>query len=277
MKKNITSKIVLGTEVFSGYRGKKFSSEQIRKVLIFAYKSGIRELDTAPVYGKSNHEVEKRVGYIIKKNKLKYKISTKFSVNKFLLKDKKNLLNDLNNQFERSLKFLKRNYIDNYFFHSGTDEEFFNDDIWEFLYSKKKKGLIENLCLSLKHDLVKKNSLKMLYLCDEYKINKVSTVCNLYTRDSLKKVIPFCKKNKISIYGRMPLAKGLLTGKYKNLDEFNRYDPRIKDLKLSKKIIDFSKNIKNLSAKNSVLWSLQHCDKVVLAFKNVHQIKDIIK
>ena len=68
----------------------------------------------------------------------------------------------IEDQFERSLKFLKRNYIDNYFFHSGTDEEFFNDDIWEFLYSKKKKGLIENLCLSLKHDLVKKNSLKSL-------------------------------------------------------------------------------------------------------------------
>ena len=29
------------------------------------------------------------------------------------------------------------------------------DDIWDFL-NKKKDGLIKNLCLSLKHDLVKK-------------------------------------------------------------------------------------------------------------------------
>ena len=276
MKNNLFKKIVLGTEVFSGSWGIKFSSAQIKKILIFGYKNGIRELDTAPIYGKKNHEIEKRLGHILKSEKLKYKINTKFTINKFLLKDKKSLLKDLNNQLERSLKSLTRDSIDNYFFHSGTDDEFFNDDVWEFLYKKKKKGLIRNLCLSLKHDLVKKNSLKQLYLHDQYKINKISTVCNLYSRESLKKVIPFCKKNKISIYGRMPLAKGLLTGKYKDVSKFNKIDPRVNNLKLTKKIINFSKNIKNLSAKNSVLWSLKHCEKVVLGFKNINQIKNII-
>ena len=42
----------------------------------------------------------------------------------------------------------------------------------------------------------------------------------------------------------MALAKGLLTGKYKSLNAFDRYDPRYKDLKLTKKIIDFSKKLK---------------------------------
>ena len=112
---------------------------------------------------------------------------------------------------------------------------------------------------------------------DKYKISKISTVCNLYTRDSLKKVIPFCKKNKITIYGRMPLAKGLLTGKYKDLSRFDKVDPRVNNLSLTKKIINYSKKIKNLSAKNSVLWSLKYCEKVVLGFKNIHQIKNIIE
>jgi len=274
---NLINKIVLGTEVFSGSWGVNFSSTQIKKILIFCYKNGIRELDTAPIYGKRKHEVEKKLGNIIKNEKLKYKVNTKFTINKHLLKDKKNLLKDLDNQLKRSLKYLQKEYVDNYFFHSGTDEEFLNDDIWEFLHNKKKKGLIKNLCLSLRHDLVKKNSLKQLYFCKKYKINKISTVCNLYSKDSLKKVIPFCKKNKISVYGRMPLAKGLLSGKYKNLSKFEKSDPRINNLELTREIIKFSKNIKNLSAKNSELWSLNHCEKIILGFKNINQIKNIIE
>ena len=128
------------------------------------------------------------------------------------------------------------------------------------------------MCISLRHDLVKKNSLKQLDYLEKYGINKISTVCNLYSKESLKKVVPICKKN-IFIYGRMALAKGLLTEKYKSLNAFDRYDPRYKDLKLTKKIIDFSKKIKNLSAKKSVMWSLKHCDKVILGFKNIEQIK----
>ena len=277
MKNNLFKKIVLGTEVFSGSWGTKFRSSQIKKILIDGYENGIRELDTAPIYGKKNHEVEKRLGEILKKEKLKYKISTKFSINSNLLKKKSSLLKDVNNQLEKSLICLKRNYIDNYFFHSGTDKEFFNDEVWELLLKKKEQGLIKNLCLSLKHDLVKKNSLKQLFYSKEYKINKISTVCNLYTNEALKNVIPFCKKNKIQIYGRMPLAKGLLTGKYNSKSRFNSFDPRLKNLLLTKKIIRFSKNIKNLSAKNSIVWSLKHCNKVVLGFKNVQQIYNLNK
>ena len=277
MKNNLFKKIVLGTEVFSGSWGTKFSSSQVKKILIDGYENGIRELDTAPIYGKKNHEVEKRLGEILKKEKLKYKISTKFSIKKNLFKKKSSLLKDVNNQFEKSLISLKKDYIDNYFFHSGPDKEFFNDEVWELLLKKKEQGLIKNLCLSLKHDLVKKNSLKQLFNFKEYNINKISTVCNLYSNEALKNVIPFCKKNKIQIYGRMPLAKGLLTGKYNSKSRFNSFDPRLKNLLLTKKIIRFSKNIKNLSAKNSIVWSLKHCNKVVLGFKNVKQIYNLNK
>ena len=88
---------------------------------------------------KKKHDVEKILGSILKKEKLKYKISTKFTIDKYLLKDKKKLLKNLRSQLELSLKSLKKDTIDNYFFHSGTDEEFFNDDVWEFLYQQKKE------------------------------------------------------------------------------------------------------------------------------------------
>ena len=62
---------------------------------------------------------------------------------------------------------------------------------------KKEQGLIKILCLSLKHDLVKKNSLKQLFNFREYNINKISTVYNLYTNEALKNVILVCKKKNL--------------------------------------------------------------------------------
>jgi aryl-alcohol dehydrogenase-like predicted oxidoreductase len=276
LKYNFFKKIVLGSEVFSGSWGINFNVNKISKILKFASMIGVREIDTAPTYGKKKHEVEKKIGEILFKENLKFSICTKFIIDKNLLKNRDNLLKNIKSQLEGSLKSLKIDTIDNYFFHSGTDEEFFNDDVWEFLVKKKKDGLIKNLCLSLKHDLVRKNTLKQLDFIDQYQIDKISTVCNLYSRESLKKVIPFCKKKNLTIYGRIPLAKGLLTGKYKDLTKFNKLDPRINNLEMTKKIITFSKKIKNLSAKKSVLWSIKHCDKVIIGFKNINQIKSLI-
>ena len=132
-------KIVIGSEVFSGSWGIKFNLRKIRSILSYAYEQGINEIDTAPIYGKKDHEVEKKIGNILKKEKLKFLINTKFTVNKSFIKNKKKLCNSLNYQLENSLKSLKRERIDNYFFHSGTDEEFFVDDLWEFLNKKKKR------------------------------------------------------------------------------------------------------------------------------------------
>lgn len=275
MKNNLFKKIVLGSEVFSGSWGLSFNLNKISEILKFAFDVGVREIDTAPIYGKKKHDVEKKIGKILFKENLKYSISTKFTINKNLLKDKVNLLKSVKSQLEESLKSLKTDAIDNYFFHSGTDKEFINDDVWEFLIKKKKEGLVKNLCLSLKHDLVKKNSLKQLDFIEKYEIDKISTVCNLYSKESLKRVIPFCKKKKLSIYGRMPLAKGLLSGKYKDLSKFDKHDPRSNNMEMTQKIINFSKKIKNLSAKNSILWSLKHCDKVVIGFKNINQINNL--
>ena len=71
--------LVLGTEVFSGNWGTKISANLSEKILIEANKKGINELDAASSYGESN-SVEKLIGKIVKKNKIKYSISSKFKI-----------------------------------------------------------------------------------------------------------------------------------------------------------------------------------------------------
>ena len=106
MKNNLFKKIVIGSEVFSGAWGIKFNEKKINQILKYAFDKGIREIDTAPVYGIKLHEVEKKIGKVIKKENLKYKINTKFSINKSLIKNKTDLKKSLKSQLENSLRSL---------------------------------------------------------------------------------------------------------------------------------------------------------------------------
>tara|TARA_Y100000590_G_scaffold357628_1_gene412518 strand:- start:1062 stop:1907 length:846 start_codon:yes stop_codon:yes gene_type:complete len=277
LKNSSFKKIVLGTEVFSGSWGTKFSQSKIEKILECANNFGIKEIDTAPSYGNPKHQVEKLLGRALIKYKKNFKINTKFE-NKIIGSSKiarEKRLSLLKKSIENSLKFLKIDNINILFFHSGSNEQFLNDDMWEYLIQIKKEKIVNKLGLSLKHNLVKNNDLTQLKKSMDYNISCVSTVLNMFTRDSLRLVVPFCRRNKILLYTRLALAKGLLTEKYNSIDDFSKKDPRYIDHINTKKILIFKKNIKNLTAKKSILWSFQRSDKVILSFKNINQIKNI--
>ena len=80
MKKSLFQKIVLGSEVFSGSWGISFSQKKVDKIINRAYDLKIREIDTAPSYGKNIHDVEKMLGKSLCGNRSKFIINTKFSV-----------------------------------------------------------------------------------------------------------------------------------------------------------------------------------------------------
>ena len=48
-------------------------------------------------------------------------------------------------QLEESLKALRRDYLDLYQFHSGSDEDFDNDDLWTMLDKQVQAGKILKL------------------------------------------------------------------------------------------------------------------------------------
>ena len=71
MKNILFRQIVIGSEVFSGAWGLKFEEKKINRILKFAYDKGIREIDTSPIYGKKNHDVEKKNRQCNKKSEFK--------------------------------------------------------------------------------------------------------------------------------------------------------------------------------------------------------------
>jgi len=265
----------MGTELFSGSRDKRYNLKEVITLLNGALKLGVNQIDTAPSYGK-NFSVEKMIGKAIKKNRNKFKLSTKF-INDRDISHPIKRLDIIKRNFEKSLNNLQTNFIDNYFFHSGSNLEFFDDKIWQFLNDLKKKKLIINLGLAIKHNLVKKHSLSQIKNSKEYGIKIISTTLNMFSQESTKKIIPYCKKNKIKVWGRMPLAKGLLSGKYKNINSLGVNDFRFtNDKKISKEIIDFAFKNK-IDTSIALKWSEKNSDAIIIGVKDLKQLKSILK
>ena len=109
----------------------------------------------------------------------------------------------------------------------------------------------------MKHQLVENNDLKQVYSAKNYGITKVQTVLNLFTKNSLKELIPYCNENQITVYGRMPLAKGLLSGKYHDKNSL----PKV-FLALAKASTDSSFDLAISNCNNR---ALSHTDLAVLA------------
>ena len=275
------SQICLGTEIYSR-KNDYISSKEINKIFSLAFEKGINFIDTAECYG--DHESEKKVGNIIKKNRDQWVVATKFG---HTYNANSNIdsfdLNAVKKQLELSLKSLKSEYIDIYYFHSGDDKSFFNDDLWNYLNKQVSCGKIRSLGLSVKHSLVLKNNLMQVKRAKEFNIKIINTVYNYLNKDSSDFLFKICNKNKLTIIGRMPLAKGILAGKYQSNKDFAKNDIRSKSLELNERYFSIINNeLSHISkcdlAKWSLNWTLSNksIDSTVIAFRNTNQLNELI-
>jgi aryl-alcohol dehydrogenase-like predicted oxidoreductase len=252
--------------------------KDVSKILDFALEQGVSEIDTASSYG-DDHFVEKLLGDALAGNRNKFIIASKFHINQsgnnkgLAVKTIDEIKNDLTN----TLDSLKTDYLDLYYFHSGIDEIFFQDHIWMFLNEMVKLGVIKKLGLSLNHGLVKLGSNKQLLGAKEYGISVVQTVLNLISREAMEFVIPFSKKENLEIYGRMPLAKGLLSGNYSLASIFAENDPRGKDLKMTEQILQkVANDERKINIDYAIQWALDYTQKIVIGVKTPEQLHGVI-
>ena len=252
------NKTILGTEVFSD-RNKFKTKNSVKDLINYYIDYGIRKIDTAVSYGQFNHEIEKILGDIGLSNKIE--IHTKFKIDKGIKQIEKD--------FFQSLRSIKRDFIDVAYFHSVTNNDFMDREILNFFNKQREKGYIKLLGLSFKHEYVhNQNYLQLNHKNFNY-FDIVQTVLNIYSRESLRYLIPKCKKMKKNVIARIILAKGILT------DEYSSY----KDLKRKNKIDELSKKILNykienqFSAKDALRFSYSNSDYCVVAFSKKDQIK----
>ena len=210
------SVVGVGTWQFGGEWGKFFTMAEVDAILGTAKDSGINLIDTAECYG--DHLSESLIGNSIKNNRDKWIVATKFGHHYHGFMDRTRHFDpmDVVKQLDESLRNLKTDYIDIYQMHSGLEDEFQTEGLWEILQKQKDKGKIRHLGLSISGN----DNISQTVKAKDIGAETVQVVYSRLDRESEEKVLPQCQKDKLGVFARVPLASGLLSGKYKPGHQF---------------------------------------------------------
>jgi len=174
-----------------------------------------------------NHLAETLVGNAIASSLSHWIIATKFGHEKISPTQNRQAWTaaEVRQQLEASLRALGTDYIDLYQFHSGSSEAFDNDELWTMLDKQRQAGKIRHLGIS-----VSRKSKEWR----EYQTRKASSVgasviqvkYNRLERDAEQEVLPECLAQNLGVMARVPLASGLLSGRYQTLTTFDDSEAR---------------------------------------------------
>jgi aryl-alcohol dehydrogenase-like predicted oxidoreductase len=218
------SVIGVGTWQFGGEWGMNFSQPQVDAILDAAAGCGIYLIDTAECYG-PDHLSEKFIGdYLARRDRARWLVATKFGhrFNGFLDRDDDYSIAGIRQQLDASLKALRVETIDLYQFHSGPDECFRDEKLWDFLAEQKRAGKIRRLGVSIPG----KGSEMQAREAAKYGVEALQVCYNRLDRRPEQMYFPHAEKDRLGILARVPLASGLLSGKYKPGTTFPANDVR---------------------------------------------------
>lgn len=205
--------------------GKTDDNESI-KAIEAAYETGIRLFDTAANYGAGLSErlISKALGSKIND----CFISTKFGFNvnektKDVVpygKDMRtsDVVSNMENDIDKSLKRLNRDQIDALFFHIWDYDRDLSLKIRDALENLVVKGKIKTFGWSI-------DDPSLIKLWGESRHCGV-TQAEVNIIKENPQIIDYCEKSQISIFNRTPLAMGFLSGKYSNKNCFKDSDIR---------------------------------------------------
>ena len=212
------SEISLGTWQVGGVWGDEFSHENADKILNSAFDAGINFIDTADVYG--NGESEKAVGRFVKSRSERIYVATKCG----------RQLNPHTNEayqpavlrkfVENSLKNMGLETLDLIQLHCPPTEVFYRPEIFELFDRLKDEGKILNLGISVEKV---EEALKGIEFDN---VTTVQIIFNAFRQRPSELFFEQAQKKDIGVIVRVPLASGLLTGKFSKQSKFNAGDHR---------------------------------------------------
>ena len=212
------SAISIGTWQVGGKWGSSFDDANADTILNKAIDSGINFIDTADVY--SDGESEKAVGRIVKSRSEKIYVATKCG------RQIQPHVNEgyqpavLRKYVEDSLKRLQLETIDLIQLHCPPTQVYYRPEIFELFDVLKQEGKIQNLGVSVEKV---EEALKAI----EYdNVSTVQIIFNMFRQRPAELFFSEAKKKNIGIIVRVPLASGLLTGKFSAQSSFTDGDHR---------------------------------------------------
>jgi aryl-alcohol dehydrogenase-like predicted oxidoreductase len=206
------SAVGLGSMVHAGHFGPMNDEESLESIDA-ALELGVNFIDTSDAYGSGYSEA--LLGKALKGRRDKVILATKGgNVMAGPDRGKRNFSADyIGRVMEESLKRLQTDYIDLYQLHNPTVEVIQEDEIWELLERQKKEGKIRHYGVSIN---------KMEEGIASVKGGRYETIqieYNLLDQKPAEAVFPLAQKANAGVVVRVPLRRGLLTGKLRLEDQ----------------------------------------------------------
>lgn len=205
------SVVGVGTWQYGGEWGMQFSQEMADPILGRAKDLGINLLDTAECYG--DHYSESLVGQYLRGQRQQWVVATKFG-HKFHANFTRTDHWDaagVTASVEDSLRALQTDYIDLLQFHSGSDEVFNNQEMWAALHGLVQSGKVRHLGISISAN----TNIYQVSRAQQVKAEAIQVIYNRLDRAPEAEVFPSCQAQNLGVLARVPLASGLLSGKYR--------------------------------------------------------------
>jgi aryl-alcohol dehydrogenase-like predicted oxidoreductase len=216
------SVIGLGTWQLGGEWGIDFTQAAVDEILDAAAECGINLIDTAECYG--DHLSEALIGdYLARHDRSRWIVATKFGhrFDGFLKRQDDFSVDGVRKQLDASLQALRIETIDLYQFHSGPDTAFDNDDLWTMLHGQRDAGKIRHLGVSLN-----KTTERQADWAAQRGVEVIQVVHNRLDQRAAGVHFPFAARDGLGVLARVPLASGLLSGKYQVGAQFPANDVR---------------------------------------------------
>jgi len=210
------SEIGLGCWQLGGDWG-EVSDETANRILETSLRSGVNFLDTADVYGGGRSE--SIIGSFLKSRKETIFTATKIGRESSLYPDHYSL-QGLRAGVTRSLKRLQTEALDLLQLHCIPEPVMADGEIFDWLRILQKEGLIRHFGASVE-------SMQEAMLCMQQEgIASLQIIFNIFRQKPVDTLFAAAREKHVGLIVRLPLASGLLAGKFSPSTRFSSSDHR---------------------------------------------------
>lgn len=220
------SVIGLGTMVHAGHFGPMKDSESLGAIET-ALELGVNFIDTSDAYGAGYSET--LLGNALKGKRDKVILATKGgNVMTGPNRGKRIFEPDyISRVMNESLERLQTDYIDLYQLHNPSVEVIEKGEVWDVLERAKQAGKIRHYGVSI-------NTMEEgVAAVKDGRSETIQVEYNLLAQESSEKIFPLALNANVGVIARIPLRRGILTGKLTSEDEqrFQGEDVRARSFK----------------------------------------------
>jgi len=280
------SELSFGTWAIGGSWGKSDDQEALNG-LEKAMDAGVNFFDTADVYGDGHSE--ELLAKATKGKEDKVYIATKFCRAGDIHDPKTYSEEAVTAYCEASLKRLQRETIDLYQIHCPPMEILQSGQVFAVLDKLQQQGKIRHYGVSV--ETIDEG----LFCIEQPNVKALQVIFNIFRQKAISELLPQAKEKGVGILARVPLASGLLTGKFTKQATFEADDHRnfnqngehfnvgetfagiefSKGVELSEQLSWIAEGRENMT-RAALRWILDHEEitTVIPGFKTVKQVED---